>query len=138
MSNLDTQSKLRKGMHHFAVSRPILPICVDIVFGSPGKDCQGAGICQMIPAEHVRVHWKCPNARAWMYFTVNGELCLMFERQSLAPEYAERYFKNAFFLVEEAYSIPKALLAPFNRADFRVESGLYSVEVSDNFYRIFL
>jgi hypothetical protein len=134
MSNLEPNRTLLRGFIRISPpSKFTTPVSVEVVFGAPGKHCHGAGICKVLPVEHVRVHWKCPNARAWLNATPEGVLSLTFDRNSLSPELTKRYFAGDVFLVEEAYMIPNTLLSMLNIGSFTIEPGAYSVEVSEFF-----
>ncbi len=134
MSHLDIKSGLGLGpMLQIAPKHP-LPVSVEVVFGVPGKNCAGVGICQIIPSEHVRVHWKCPSARGKLGISIHGLVTLSFNRHELLPGYPERYFEGQIFRVEEPYPIPNAILSALNLEPLTIESGQYFVEVSEEFF----
>jgi len=111
-------------------------IRVEVIFGSPGKNCLGAGICRILSVEHVRVRWKCPSALAWLILSSEGSIRLAFDRSQLLPENYDQYFRDHMFYVEEPYSIPEPLISMLNLDEFTVESGLYSVKVSAQFLTV--
>lgn len=109
---------------------------VEVIFGTPGKNCLGNGICRLLLLESVRVRWKCPSARAWLSSTADGAILLSFDRDALPAGCFERYFRGHVFQVEEAYPLPKPLLSRLNIGGFTLASGLYSIIVSGQFYSI--
>jgi hypothetical protein len=133
MSHLDTKAGLGPSPMLKIAPTYSMPISVEVVFGVPGKNCAGVGICRILPLEHVRVHWKCPSARALMGVSIHGLVTLTFNRKDLLPEYVERYFKGQIFSVEEPYPIRGTILSALNLGQFTIESGQYFVEVSDEF-----
>jgi hypothetical protein len=137
MSHLDTKAGLGLGPMLKIAPSYAMPISVEVVFGVPGKNCAGVGICRILPLEHVRVHWKCPSARALMGVSLHGLITLTFNRKDLLPQYPERYFEGQKFRVEEPYSIPNTILSALNLGQFTIESGQYFVEVSDEFLVVY-
>ena len=113
---------------------PVCQLFVEVVFGAPGKACNGAGICNIVPVEPVRVHWKCPHARALLSCSPEGVLSLKFEQDALSHEVIHRYFRGQEFWVEEAYPLPKRLLSRLNLAPLTIAIGRYAVQVSDSFF----
>jgi len=112
--------------------------CVDVevIFGTPKRNCDGVGICRLIAVEFVRVRWKCPSARAWLFTGPTGTVCLRFDCQRLPQEYLERYFKDQIFRVEEDFPISKAMISTLKISPFTIVSGKYSVKVSEHFLEV--
>ncbi|HLP93368.1 MAG TPA: hypothetical protein VK168_05000 [Saprospiraceae bacterium] len=105
---------------------------VEVIFGAPGKGCEGAGICQIIPVGPVRVHWKCPNAKANISPASNGGFSLTFNRKHLPSEIMERFFPHHVFVVEEVYTLSKVISERLKIASFSVLPGQYSAKVSED------
>lgn len=133
MSHLDSNRNLSQSENR--INTPLLstPVYVEVVFGVAGKNCDGVGICKILPLEHVRVHWKCPSARAWLCAAPEGSISLVFDRSTLPPAFLDRYFLDQTFPVEEAYSLSNTLLSLLNMSAFTVKPGRYSVQVSECF-----
>lgn len=115
------------------LNKQVLPMGVDVIFGVAGKNCEGMGICQIIPSEPVRVHWKCPSVRANISAGGRNGLRLVFERNTFPKEYFERYFKGQVFRVEAAYPLSPSILSRLNLQHYVVAAGRYKVEVSERF-----
>lgn len=109
---------------------------VEVIFGTPKRNCDGVGICRLLAVEFVRVRWKCPSARAWLYSGPAGSVCLRFDRQRMPPSYQDRYFRGQIFKVEEDFPIPQALLSGIKMPPFTIVSGEYSVKVSGQFLEV--
>lgn len=124
--------------YHTAANTALLPnaLLVEVIFGVPGKDCKGVGICRIMSIDHVRVNWKCPRAIAWLDITDEGRLVLAFERSLLLPAVHERFFREPFFQVEGPYSMPPGLLSVLNLKSFTLKIGQYPIKVSDKFFVI--
>lgn len=117
----------KTGLYH------ALQLEVEVVFGAPGKACIGAGICNIVPVEPVRVHWKCPHASAWLCCSPDGALSLKFAQSALSQDVIYRYFRGLEFWIEEAYPLPKCLLSRLNLGPVTIAEGRYAVKVSDSF-----
>lgn len=137
MSNLDSNCVLQGTLSKREMNNSSLPIRVEVIFGVPGQSCNGVGICKIIPTEHVRVNWACPNVRAQIRVMPFGVLCMTIERKLLSTEYCERYFTDNVFHVVEPYSLPKSVLTMLNLETFTVDAGAYSVIVSEHFFEIY-
>jgi hypothetical protein len=109
---------------------PLQTIQVDVIFGSPGLNCSGVGICRVIPTSATRVHWKCPHASALLGRTPAGSLYLSFDRRALPQEYVETYFSDDIFEVIEPYSFPSSLVSDLGFSFYRIQSGRYDVEIN--------
>lgn len=134
MSHLDSNRPQYRGQSKTMRPQHLLRVCVEVIFGTPGKNCQGAGICRLLPVEPVRVRWKCPSTRAWLCTNLDGSISLCFDRRTLLRDDCEHYFVDGVFHIEEAYPLPKAIISLLNRGDFTMDSGQYSLEVSDYSY----
>lgn len=115
-----------------------VPFQVEVVFGVPGKNCNGVGICRISSIDHARVNWKCPHAYAWMGAALDGSLTLSFERSRLPQAVCERYFGEQNFQIEEAYPIPAAILSRLNLPSFVVKPGPHPIQVSELFFIVTL
>jgi hypothetical protein len=123
---------------HTDAHAALLPnaLLVEVIFGVPGKDCNGVGICRITSIDHVRVNWKCPRAIAWLNITNEGGLVLAFERSLLLPAVQERFFRAPFFQVEGPYSMPPTLLSELNLKSLTLKIGQYPIKVSEKFFVI--
>jgi hypothetical protein len=135
MSNLDSNLLHSITISKLVASKRSTTVRVEVIFGVPGKNCDGVGICKIIPLEPVRVHWKCPSARAWLNST-NGTLSLVFDRSMLSVDICEKFFDDEIFQVEEAYTVPQTLLPLLNMEFFTVQPGHYPVQVSEQYFTI--
>ena len=133
MYHLDSNRNLSQGENRINTLQLSTPVYVEVVFGVAGKNCDGVGICKILPLEQVRVHWKCPSARAWLYAAPQGSIHLVFDKSTLPPAFLDRYFLDQTFPVEEAYPFPNTLLSLLNLNAFTVKPGQYSVQVSEHF-----
>lgn len=109
---------------------------VEVIFGTPSKNCDGVGICHINGIDHVRVQWKCPHACACLFRDSSGHLQMIFDRQRLPSNYAERYFANEEFVMEEPYVFPAALCKLLEIGSHTVNPGRYQVRVSERFFKI--
>lgn len=124
------------GFCHPSNEKPhLLPAAhrVDVVFGVPGKNCLGAGICRIMPLDHVRVNWKCPSAIAWLNISDDGKPVLSFDRKFLSPLVFERFFQEAYFEVEGPYATPQGLVSALNIDSFTLKTGYYPIKVSEKY-----
>ena len=113
-------------------------IRAEIIFGVPGRSCEGVGICKILSIDNVYVKWKCPSARATLAMTPGGRLQMIFERARMSTECYERYFQTGIFHIEEAYGLPAELTMALGSDNYLIKEGEYVVEVSENFLKLLL
>jgi hypothetical protein len=136
MSLIDSNVVHPAGIGLNNIYRPMVGIPVDVIFGAPGKDCLGAGICRIFYVEHVRVQWRCPSAGAFLELISGGSVQLTFDRKRLSAPMFEKYFSGQMFRVEEAYPFTKALLSRLNLVSFTVKAGQYPIQKSPDYLTI--
>lgn len=135
MSNLDSNLLHSRALTNLVASKRFISVSVEVIFGVPGKNCDGVGICRILPLEGVRVRWKCPSARASLNST-SGSISLVFARNMLSQDICERFFNGEMFQVEETYTAPQTLLSLLNLDFFAVQPGRYPVQVSEQYFTI--
>jgi hypothetical protein len=104
---------------------------VEVVFGSPAKNCRGAGICMIIDSARMPPGgYPCPHTRALLYPTAGGRPALRFESAGLKENKVKCLLATPFFIVEEMYRIPGYLLRGMGwRAPFFIAPGRYPTTV---------
>jgi hypothetical protein len=104
---------------------------VEVVFGSPAKNCQGAGICMIIDSARMPPGvYPCPHTRALLYPAPGGRPALRFESAGLTENKVKCLLAAPFFVVEEMYHIPGYLLRGLGwRAPFFIAPGRYPTTV---------
>lgn len=105
------------------------PLKSEIVFGSPGMGCQGAGICMIVPVAESPPQWKCPHASAWISVLADGKIRLSFEKSGMPDLFMKRYFRWLLFQVFEPYTIPRSIQKRLRTGwPLTIHPGIYPVQ----------
>lgn len=104
-------------------------IWAGVRFGTPGKNCSGSGICQVL---QLNDSWeennKCKCKQA-TWIIARSSYCLEF--RFLNREMAEctrlKYFKNDYFLIEEDVVLPLFLRRALGLRSKTLTRGLYLI-----------
>ena len=128
---IDTMTHIRKDnkktLFQHKVRDTRRRLLADVVFGMPGRDCLGSGVCMVALRDQVRVRWKCPHSPVWLSRSDRGGLRMEFEKSDIPEAFVRRYFQGNLFRVDENYSLP-LLLAEAVSTDFsKIYSGVYPV-----------
>ena len=108
-------------------------ISVGVVFGSPGKSCTGHGICDLTLRDqpHFKQPGTCQPVPANLLADPTGYLALEFPKATLPAATRQQHLSQNWFIVEEAYCIPQALLSDSGL------SGLLNATIYPGRYPIF-
>lgn len=108
---------------------------MEVVFGTPSKNCAGVGVCfiaERLPQTFVIA---CPHAPARI-FCRQQELIFCFQRQHISGPAFTAFFGRALFEVEEAFRLPTHLRKMLDIATKWVPPGMYPVEYLANEWRL--
>ena len=109
----------------------------EVIFGSPEKNCAGAGICKVLsPVAHRRASGclNCRRANALISTGPLESLLFRFVRQSMSREMIQENFGSGFFLVENAFHFQLAPLQQPGR--ITIAPGVYPVVQSPGFLNV--
>jgi hypothetical protein len=120
------------------LSAPIREVEMEVVFGTPSRNCSGTGIC-MIASRLPQGHdIPCPHAPAIIHCDPSGhEIVFRFRKQRLNDRVVQEYFSSSYFLVEEAFSLPQRLVRMWGLPMSSIPPGRYSLEEYSREWRLY-
>ena len=105
-------------------------ITTEIIFGTPGKNCEGHGICRMLSMSILGdKKIMCPHATGYLALDLaENTLLLRMPKIHLTSQMVARHFYKRLFKVTESYRVP----ARFTRAlgtqqKYTIREGVYAV-----------
>ncbi|MCB9316685.1 MAG: hypothetical protein H6569_11145 [Lewinellaceae bacterium] len=110
---------------------------MEVVFGTPSKNCAGAGICLISSRFPDKYKIPCPHAPAIIHFLPGGELVFRFRKTRITTPALRAYFKSSDFLVEEAFDLPKRLIQRWQLPKTQVPPGRYLLEEYSQEWRLY-
>ncbi|MBK8192345.1 MAG: hypothetical protein IPK76_03820 [Lewinellaceae bacterium] len=110
---------------------------MEVVFGTPSKNCSGAGICLIAGVFPADYRIPCPHTRAIIHYLPGNELVFRFRKSSLDQALVRSYFNKSLFLVEEPFSIPRHLVQRWNMPIEQIPPGEYLLEEYSSEWRLY-
>lgn len=111
---------------------------VEVVFGTPSRNCEGSGICMVtsrFPGGHTV---PCPHARAIIYCDKESkELIFRFPKRYLSELAQKRLSDNEVFVVEESFLIPQPLIRQWGLPGRYIPAGRYPIEAYSTEWRLY-
>lgn len=109
----------------------------DVLFGSPNKNCAGAGICKVIaPAVqemNIEGRYGCNRAIALVKIEPSETLVFQFVRHSMCRKAITKYFGNNFFVVEDPFEFHQDY---WSKECKMIQPGVYPVARSKDFLTV--
>lgn len=110
---------------------------MEVVFGTPSKNCDGAGVC-LLTNRLPRTHQiPCPHAPAIIHYPPGRELIFRFRKRYLDDRVLGSFFNDEKFLVEEAFRLPQQLVRQWQLPIRWVKPGRYVLEEYTQEYRLY-
>ncbi len=116
---------------------PVREVEMEVVFGTPSKNCAGAGICLIAGRFPDTYKIPCPHAPAIIHFLPDGELVFRFRKNRLTDPGLRAYFQTNNFRVEEAFDLPKRLIQRWQLPVTQVPAGNYLLEEYSREWRLY-
>ncbi len=111
---------------------------MEVVFGTPSRNCERSGICMVTERLPVRHTIRCPHARAIIYCDFeNEELVFRFPKQYVDDTIAKRFFDHPYFEVQERFRIPLSLMRRWNLPGKYIPPGYYCIESYSTEWRLY-
>ena len=110
---------------------------MEVVFGTPSKNCSGAGICLIANRSPYWQTIPCPHAPATIHYPPGPELVFRFRKRYLGPDLEQAFFRQDFFLVEEAFRLPRRLVCQWSLPCEWIPAGQYAVEEYSQEWRLY-
>ena len=110
------------------VPMPDLEIRMEVVFGTPSKNCEGSGICMLAYYPHAGFKGlRCPKGIAHVSVTPAKSLQFRFLKAEQADARGRAHFEGGCFLVEEPFYIPRKLVRQWGLPSSWAAPGRYPV-----------
>ncbi|MBK7936604.1 MAG: hypothetical protein IPJ82_05730 [Lewinellaceae bacterium] len=110
---------------------------MEVVFGTPSKNCDGAGVCLLTNRLPRTRQIPCPHAPAIIHYPPGRELIFRFRKRYLDSRILDTYFNDERFLVEEAFRFPLPLARQWQLPVRWIKPGLYMLEEYTQEYRLY-
>ena len=119
------------------VSPPIREVEMEVVFGTPSKNCSGTGICMIASRLPQGYLISCPHAHVIIHCIPNQELVFRFRKNRLCDRVAQAYFSAGYFLVEESFALPQRLIRQWGLPVDKIPPGRYLLEEYSREWRLY-
>lgn len=110
---------------------------MEVVFGTPSRNCAGAGICMIANRFPQGYMIPCPHAPAIIYCIPGQELVFRFRKHHLCDRAVQAYFSAGDFLVEEDFALPQRLIRQWGLPAEKIPPGRYSMEEYSREWRLY-
>ncbi len=114
-------------------------VALDVVFGSPSKQCDGVGICMLVESIYLpKLATKCPHFTGFFRFdSESGKMYARFPGTLLASQMHFRHFTLGLFKVTEPYKVPVRICRMLGlESNYKIDTGVYPVVAVDGDYVI--
>ena len=110
---------------------------MEVIFGTPSKNCCGAGVCLITNRFPKGYTVPCPHAPASIHYLPGPELVFRFQKHRLCDRSLQAFFQKKNFRVEEAFSLPDSLQKKWELEGSWVPAGEYPIEAFSREYRLY-
>lgn len=110
---------------------------MEVIFGTPSKNCAGAGVCLIANRFPQGYMIPCPHAPALIHLIPGQELVFRFRKRYLNDPSVRAYFTQVYFQVDEPFGLPKRLVRLWNLSNEWVPSGRYLLEEYAQEWRLY-
>ncbi len=109
----------------------------EVVFGTPGRRCEGSGLCRIYTVTGAKRLVPHPR-RIPVILLINskGKLGLRLNKNDLPEELYNELFQGEFFLVEEQFGLPAYFARKLGIGHYKVPSGEYLLQARGNWLDI--
>lgn len=118
-------------------SPPIREVEMEVVFGTPSRNCSGTGICMIAGRLPQGKVIPCPHAPVIIHCDPKHELVFRFRKQRLSDKIVQDYFSSNIFVVEEAFSLPQRLIRMWDLPIGSIPPGRYFLEEYSREWRLY-
>lgn len=111
---------------------------MEVVFGTPSRNCEGSGICMVTGRFPPGYSIPCPHARVIIYCDIDAEeLVFRFPKRYLSDDIIKRFFSKNYFTVEESFRIPLQLVRRWRLPGRYIPAGCYPIELYSREWRLY-
>ena len=112
-------------------------IKASVVFGTPGKNCQGLGLCRAEITPSLQQNGNCcANTFAYIGLTKTGRWKMRFPKISTPACIQMKYLQASTFTMEESFQFSKEFHLLFNACDFTIYADNYFIKETKTYYII--
>lgn len=112
-------------------------LVADVLFGSPNKNCAGAGICKVIApvAQETSPNgrWECNRAIALVKIDTSDTLVFQFVKHSMCRKAISKYFGTGIFLVEDPFEFRQNFWSEGSRT---IRPGAYPIVPGEDYLTV--
>ncbi|MCB9297820.1 MAG: hypothetical protein H6559_32520 [Lewinellaceae bacterium] len=112
-------------------------LVADVLFGSPNKNCAGAGICKVIApvAQETSPNgrWECNRAIALVKIDTSDTLVFQFVKHSMCRKAISKYFGTGIFLVEDPFEFRQNFWSEGSRT---IRPGAYPIAPGEDYLTV--
>lgn len=119
------------------ISPPLRDVEMEVVFGTPSKNCSGTGICMIASLFPHGYTIPCPHAPAIIHCIPNEELVFRFRKHRLCDRAVQAYFSSCFFQVDEPFTLPQRLVRLWALPISEIPPGRYFLEEYSGEWRLY-
>lgn len=110
---------------------------VEVVFGTPSKNCTGMGICMVArPNSAFLKRIICPSVLSRASCLNKQSVSFEFHRDDIDPVVIMQRFLQPIFLIEEPFMLPDYLVRKWSLETRWIAQGAYPLTFQDNTWRI--
>lgn len=112
-------------------------LVADVLFGSPNKNCAGAGICKVIApvAQETSPNgrWGCNRAIALVKIDTSDTLVFQFVKHSMCRKAISKYFGTGIFLLEDPFEFRQDFWSEGSRM---IRPGAYPIAPGEDYLTV--
>jgi len=120
--------------------KPAGMLTVEVVFGTPGKNCEGLGMChvKILTSNDMETFTprRCQRALAYFGLTREGHWQMMIPKAILCTCVRERHFGDAMFTMDKRFRLPGTLTSYFDTTHKIIAKGKYKIAVHNDYYAV--
>jgi len=109
----------------------------EVVFGTPGKRCEGSGLCRIYTvtgAKRLDPHPR--RIPVILLINAKGKLGLRLNKNDLPEKLYTELFQGEFFLIEEQFVLPAYFARKLGVGHYKVPAGEYPLQARGNWLDI--
>ncbi|AEE50002.1 hypothetical protein Halhy_2117 [Haliscomenobacter hydrossis DSM 1100] len=109
----------------------------EIVFGTPGKRCEGSGLCRIYTvtgAKRLRAHSR--RIAVILFVNSQGRLGIRLNQEDLPDVLASEVFNRDVFILEEAFALPNYFARKLGILEYFIPAGEYPLVRRGNWLHI--
>lgn len=98
----------------------------EVVFGTPGKRCEGSGLCRIYTVTGAkRLAFHPRRLPAILLFDAGGHLHLRLRQEDVPATLQQEVFQGESFLLEEDFTLPRYFARKLNAERLQIPAGAY-------------